>query len=410
MPERNYGGYISTVNSTSIPLGIDGVFTGVSEDTEFFGVIGIQVFSDKASATNGLSVEFSTDGINWDVTDTNTVALNTGITYNFPCIAKYFRVVYTNGGTAQTEFRLQTSLKQINVYSNGSSSGGSSDVTATITGVDDDGHTHNVAVTHDGNLETLDNSNIFSIAQGNVTGVTIINAMGEWEAGTVNSDGEDCCRWADVSGPSRLPTPSLSGEQMSIVSSNNADNGATATGVIMVRINYLDADGNEQAENVTLNGTTSVDTMATNIRFINDFYTLTVGSNGVSEGNISIYKKGGTIGNDLYNLIARGGNKSLVPHRMIPLNKTLYLQAWHAEEAQDKRSAIRIRSTDMHGELISGVFCFKDTVYMRKATSGEISLHGIKIPALSIVKITHWDDQSGTEGSCGWWGYLVDNT
>jgi len=77
--------------------------------------------------------------------------------------------------------------------------------------------------------------------------------------------------------------------------------------------------------------------------------------------------------------------------------------------AQDKRSAIRIRSTDYKGELLTGVFCFKDTAYIRKGSTGNLDLHGIAVPALSIVKVSHWDDQSGSEGSCGWWGYLKRN-
>ncbi len=247
------------------------------------------------------------------------------------------------------------------------------------------------------------------IEKGNVSGHAIMSAMGEYESGNVDAAGEDVCRWEDVSGPARLPTPAPAGEQMTVISDDNADNGATATGVLTARIHYLDATGAEQTEDVTLNGTTGVNTTATDMRFINDFYALTVGSNGVAEGNITLYKQGGAIATDLYNLIAAGGNKSLVPHRMVPLAKTLYLQSWHCTEAQGKRSAFRIRSTDMNGVLIAGVFCFKDVAYVNKATSGTMPLHGTPVPALSIVKVSRWDDQGGSEGSCGWWGYLVDD-
>jgi len=247
------------------------------------------------------------------------------------------------------------------------------------------------------------------ISRGNVTGITTMSAMGEFESGNIDAAGEDVCRWEDVSGPARLPTPAAIGEQMTVISDDNADNGATATGVLTVRLHYLDASGVEQTEDVILNGTTGVNTAATDIRFINDMYVLTVGSNGVAEGNITVYKQGGSIGNDLYNLIALGGNKSLVPHRMVPFGKTLYLQSWHATEAQGKRSAFRIRSTDMYGVLIPGVFCFKDVAYVNKAATGDLPLHGTPVPALSIIKVSHWDDAAGAEGSCGWWGYLVDD-
>jgi len=246
------------------------------------------------------------------------------------------------------------------------------------------------------------------VARGNVSGVTIMSAMGEFESGNIDAAGEDVCRWEDVSGPARLPTPAAAGEQMTVVSSNNADNGATVTGILTARIHYLDNTGAEQTEDITLNGTTPVNTVATDMRFINDFYTLTVGSNGVAEGNISLYKQGGAIATDLYNLIAAGGNKSLVPHRMVPLAKKLYLQGWSAMEAQGKRAAFRIRSTDMFGILLSGVFCFKDVAYLNGNTSGELCLWQ-QVPALSIVKVSHWDDVVGAEGSCSWWGFLVDD-
>ncbi|GAG86698.1 unnamed protein product, partial [marine sediment metagenome] len=79
---------------------------------------------------------------------------------------------------------------------------------------------------------------------------------------------------------------------MTFISENNADNGATATGVLTLRMEYLDAAGDEQTEDITMNGTTGVNTTATDIRFINDLYSLTVGSNGVAEGNIRVYKTG----------------------------------------------------------------------------------------------------------------------
>jgi len=250
---------------------------------------------------------------------------------------------------------------------------------------------------------------ILDISKGTVAGHSIMSAMGEFESGNINAAGEDVCRSEDVGGPGKLPTPAPAGEQMTLISDDNADNGATATGVLTVRIEYLDALGVEQTEDVTLNGTTGVNTVATDIRFVNDMYALTVGSNGVAEGSISIYKFGGSIATDLYNMIFEGGNKSLVPHRMVPLAKTLYLQSWHCSEAQGRRCLFRIRSTDMNGVLIPGVFCFKDTIFLYQTSSGELPLRSVAVPALSIVKVSYWAIAVGAEGSCGWWGVLVDD-
>lgn len=100
-------GIVSTVNSSSALLGISGVFTGTSEDVKDYGSIIIAAKSDVASATNGLSIQFSTDGTNWDHIDTHTIPAATSHTLTIAPQARYFRVVYTNGGIAQASFRLQ---------------------------------------------------------------------------------------------------------------------------------------------------------------------------------------------------------------------------------------------------------------------------------------------------------------
>ena len=255
---------------------------------------------------------------------------------------------------------------------------------------------------------TVTRNFLLDISQGIVPGHRLMNAMGEFESGNVNAAGEDVCRSEDVSGPVRLPTPADAGEQMTVASDDVADASA-GTGVKTIRIHYIDNAGAEQTEDIIMNGTTGVDTVAINIRFVNDMYALTVGSNGVAEGNITIIKKGGAIATDLYNLIALGGNKSLVPHRMVPVGKTLYLQEWGATEGNGKRTAFRLRSTDMYGVLIPGVFCFKGVAYLNSAASGPIALPNIPIPALSIVKVSYWSVTTNAEGSCNWWGILIDD-
>ncbi len=249
----------------------------------------------------------------------------------------------------------------------------------------------------------------FETSKGKVGGHRIMRAEGEFESGTDAAAGEDVCHHAAVSGPALLPTPASAGEQMSVVS-DSTDDDLGGIGAEYVRILYIDAEGEEQTETIELNGTTDVDTVATDIRFINDMHAIdSVGSNGVAVGNVTIRKKGVAVTTSLYCIIAAGGNQALVPHRMVPADKTLYLKEWWCTEAQGKRSAFRIRSTDYDGVLTPGIFLFKGVSYIKQNTPPPMSLDGVVCPALSIVKVSHWDDQSGAEGSCGWWGYLVDN-
>lgn len=106
------GNYISLNNSSTATLTSGSVFTGIGEDVSNFSEMRITVFSDQASATNGLSIQQSSNNTNWDVTDTYTIAAASGTTFVVPRQARYFRVVYTNGGTNQTAFRLQSILNR----------------------------------------------------------------------------------------------------------------------------------------------------------------------------------------------------------------------------------------------------------------------------------------------------------
>ena len=104
-------GHVSTDNSTTTPLAGGAIFTGTWEDITNFGIVVITVKTDQESATDGLMVEFSSDGTNVDSDDTFTIPANTGKTFSFQAATQYFRVKYTNGGTGQSAFRLQTILK-----------------------------------------------------------------------------------------------------------------------------------------------------------------------------------------------------------------------------------------------------------------------------------------------------------
>ncbi len=247
------------------------------------------------------------------------------------------------------------------------------------------------------------------VTRGEVAGVSIMNALGEREGMLATASGEDIWRGNDLSpaptSTTTIPTPGAAGEQMTVVSESAQDDMTVGTGVWSIRLHYIDAAGAEQTEDIDLDGTTPVNTVATDIRFVNDMYSTAVGTGGVADDHIKIYKTG-TVGL-VYNMIALGGNKSLVPHRMVPAGKELVLMGWHCEEAQGKRCAVRIRSTDMNGVLIPGVFCFKDVAYLNKSVSGDLAVTA-SVPALSIVKVSGWPDATPAEAGCSWWGYLFD--
>jgi hypothetical protein len=106
-------GHVSTNNSTTDTLNAGIAYTGTFEELTNFGVIVITLKSDVASAADGLQVDFSTDGTVGGIVscDNFTIPANTGKTFSFQAATKYYRVVYTNGGSNQTSFDLQTVLK-----------------------------------------------------------------------------------------------------------------------------------------------------------------------------------------------------------------------------------------------------------------------------------------------------------
>jgi hypothetical protein len=81
--------------------------------------------------------------------------------------------------------------------------------------------------------------------------------------------------------------------QLEVVSSSTSDT-AAGTGARTLRIVYYDeACAGPFTTDVVMNGTVAVATAATNIRFVESMYLLTVGSNGTNVGTITLRGIGG---------------------------------------------------------------------------------------------------------------------
>lgn len=254
-----------------------------------------------------------------------------------------------------------------------------------------------VAVTDNNLIRSISRTDI---ARGKVAGAQPFGGFGERSNIGTGTAGEDIWRGA----ADLVPTPPQpSGDAMSVVSSDVAD-AAAGTGIRTLRIHYLDSLGNPQNEDITMNGVTAVPLVDTSVRFVQRMHAMTVGSNVVAEGDITIFKTGTPA--TVYNQIELGGNMTLTPHRMVPLGKELIITSWHATESQNKRVAYRIRATSDNNNLFPGVFIFIDTMYL--ALSALDSPLLLSVPALAIVKITGWGDAVGGEASVAWFGFLFD--
>lgn len=109
-------GDVDALNSTILPLGIGGVFTGSWVETLNKSAIQVGVESDQNSATNGFRVEFSQDGTNVAHYHDYTYEAGDGVGYLFQPEFKYYRVKYTNGAVAQTKLTIAAVLKPVSLF------------------------------------------------------------------------------------------------------------------------------------------------------------------------------------------------------------------------------------------------------------------------------------------------------
>lgn len=104
--------FVDTGNSTSTPLAGGASFTGATTYTRA-AAIAVFAYSNVSSATNGLVIEFSGNGVNWDHDHQHTVTGGTEFLVETTLRSPYYRVRYTNGASAQAAFRLVTMTRDV---------------------------------------------------------------------------------------------------------------------------------------------------------------------------------------------------------------------------------------------------------------------------------------------------------
>ena len=165
-------GFVSIDNSSTSLLLASATFTGVAEEVAGYATASVFVFTDQASATDGLKLQHSTNGTNWDDTDSYTISASTGKQFSVPIHTRYFRVTYTNGGTNQGVFRLQT------IFHNVTPKPSSHRILDTLTGENDAELVSAVAIAKraSGTFAPLasTNSDLLNISIGGSTATTAI--------------------------------------------------------------------------------------------------------------------------------------------------------------------------------------------------------------------------------------------
>lgn len=241
------------------------------------------------------------------------------------------------------------------------------------------------------------------VGRGNVPGAMIFGGFGERDIATATS--------TDVwPGPTAAqPFPPATGVQMAVVSSSATDTDTTGTNVWQVEIHYLDAAGDEQTEIISLNGLTPVNTVATDIRFVQCFHIWQYGTTPVAGGNISLTSVGGAT---TYSYIPLGDTRCSSAARMVPRGKVLFLAGavGASSSGAAKRAILRIESNAIDGDVVNDGHVFfpqGTSITQDNATSSPFN-PAFPFPELSIIKAT-----AETTGACfvavTWFGHYEAN-
>jgi hypothetical protein len=159
---------------------------------------------------------------------------------------------------------------------------------------------------------------LYDIAEGNVTG------HASWEKYAINDDVDLAAEedvWC-VGGNYVFPSVKMGMEVVSSSIEDDANKAVAGTGVHSIRIYYLADDFTEKTEDINLDGTTVVATVATDIFRINRIRPLTVGTGLKAAGNIDVRH----IDNSpIYTRIAAGFTKGRQLIYTVPKSKVLYI-------------------------------------------------------------------------------------
>lgn len=257
-----------------------------------------------------------------------------------------------------------------------------------------------VVQVHHGKLHIIDYKD--AIGVGEVAGHSIFRGFGRRDSLATTTGGDDI--WEGAAAVKPYPNQST-GEQVVIVSTS-ANDTAAGSGVQQIEMHYLDATGNAQMETVTMNGTTAVNSVATDVRFIQYIHSSRVGSFGAfAAGDITVYKVATPA--TVYSTIKAGQNVSLSTHRMVPFGKILFLNYVAASSTSSKAVSVRITATcDDYGTLTPGIFLFNELFELQDSAISVTFPVPRKFPALTIIKGSAVSALAGGSAALSYGGYI----
>lgn len=172
------------------------------------------------------------------------------------------------------------------------------------------------------------------------------------------------------------------------MASSSANDTSAGTGARTVEITYYDSSGNgPYTETITLNGTTAVNTVATNICYIESMTVMTAGTRGTNAGKITLYVStgggGGTIGTiGIGNIVAAvGDGRTLWAQHYVSTGKTCSITGMEVGASSASTFHIKTKSIGVANaadKVISG---------LTTTTSAYLRIYGSPITVSGPARI-----------------------
>lgn len=295
----------SVGNSSTANLASGATFTGVFEDVGDHAAVIVNAFADVASAAGGLKVQWSSNGTAAEGALEETATLAAGVAQSLSCAprARYVRVQLVNGGSNQTALRLKTLYRR------------AGDAGAILSWLGSRAPTVG--------QKTMVSS-IPVVLPSDQT-VAVVTAPSNATSGFTQGDVQTAAI-AQVA-VRRTAYVEQSANAQRSVQSASANDSSAGTGIRTLRITYYTATFTGPfTTDVTMSGTTPVNTSVSDICFVEKMEGLAAGGLGVGAGVISLKAAAGgggaTIGS-----IAAGDTQTYWAHHYVPTGKTAHVSS-----------------------------------------------------------------------------------
>jgi len=219
---------ISTLNSRDTYIRSGVTFTGTAEDVSKYGSVIVAVKTDQDGT---YTVEFSTDGTNWDSVLTNYYrTTNVEPPHRYTITRKYFRIVFTNTSAVdQTYLRLQVTF------------GDKTDLNAPLDSV----------IAPD-----FDSVSVRPSSYNHEVALALRNGKTHWDIWGYNADVDTGTEVVRSSGGTTVALTTVPTTYTFVSTSANDTSGGTGANSLVVY--YIDDDRKAQIGVITMNGTTPV--------------------------------------------------------------------------------------------------------------------------------------------------------